>query len=67
MFTVLEIIISIALIAIILIQVRGSGTALFGQAESSFRVRRGLEKLLFRGTILLGVLFVIIAVLNVRF
>lgn len=67
MFTVLEIIISIALIAIILIQVRGSGTALFGQAESSFRVRRGLEKLLFRGTILLSVLFVIIAVLNVRF
>lgn len=67
MFTILEIIISIALISIILIQVRGNGTALFGQAESSFRVRRGFERLLFRGTILIAVVFVIVAVLTVRF
>jgi|TARA_B110000438_G_scaffold302324_1_gene359684 preprotein translocase subunit SecG len=67
MFTILEIIISIALISIILIQVRGNGTALFGQAESSFRVRRGFERLLFRGTILIAVIFVIVAVLTVRF
>tara|TARA_B110000438_G_C15443813_1_gene491571 strand:+ start:257 stop:460 length:204 start_codon:yes stop_codon:yes gene_type:complete len=67
MFTILEIIISISLISIILIQVRGNGTALFGQAESSFRVRRGFERLLFRGTILIAILFVIVAVLTVRF
>jgi|TARA_B100001094_G_C17586684_1_gene510018 preprotein translocase subunit SecG len=67
MFTILEIIISIALISIILIQVRGNGTALFGQAESSFRVRRGFERLLFRGTILIAVVFIIVAVLTVRF
>ena len=45
MFTVLSIIISLALISVILLQVRGGGTALFGQAESSFRVRRGFEKI----------------------
>ena len=67
MFTVLEILIAVALIAVILIQVRGSGTALFGQSESSFRVRRGVEKLLFRATIGLAVVCVIVAVLNVRF
>ncbi|MEC9451079.1 MAG: preprotein translocase subunit SecG [Chloroflexota bacterium] len=67
MFTVIEIIISLALIAIILLQVRGTGTALFGQAESSFRVRRGFERLLFRGTIVLAIIFVVVAVLNVRF
>lgn len=67
MFTILEIIISIALISIILIQVRGNGTALFGQAESSFRVRRGFERLLFRGTIFIAIIFVVVAVLTVRF
>ena len=67
MFTIVEIIISLALIGIILLQVRGSGTALFGQAESSFRVRRGFEKILFRGTIFLSVIFVIVAVLSARF
>ncbi|GIS28880.1 MAG: hypothetical protein CM15mP129_10770 [Chloroflexota bacterium] len=41
--------------------------ALFGQAESSFRVRRGFEKVLFRGTIFLSIIFVIIAVLSARF
>jgi preprotein translocase subunit SecG len=67
MFTIIEIVISLSLIAIILLQVRGNGTALFGQAESSFRVRRGFERLLFRGTVALAVIFVVVAVLNVRF
>ncbi len=67
MFTIIEIVISLALIGIILLQVRGGGTALFGQAESSFRVRRGFERLLFRGTVALAVIFVVVAVLNVRF
>jgi len=52
---------------VILLQVRGTGTALFGQGENSFRVRRGFERTLFRSTIILGVIFVIVAVLNVRF
>jgi protein translocase SecG subunit len=66
-FTYLTIIVSVLLIIVILLQVRGTGTALFGQGENSFRVRRGFERTLFRSTIILGVIFVIVAVLNVRF
>jgi protein translocase SecG subunit len=66
-YTYLTIIVSVLLIIVILLQVRGTGTALFGQGENSFRVRRGFERTLFRSTIILGVIFVIVAVLNVRF
>ncbi|MBM3956629.1 MAG: preprotein translocase subunit SecG [Gemmatimonadetes bacterium] len=62
----IEIIIAVLLIGVILMQVRGSGTTLFGQADSAFRVRRGIERILFRATIVLAALFVIIAVLSVR-
>ena len=50
----------------LLLQVRGSGTTLFGQAESSYRSRRGVERLMFRSTIVLAGLFVVIAIVNVR-
>ena len=63
----IEIIIAVLLIVVILMQVRGGGTTLFGQADSSFRVRRGIERILFRSTIGLAVLFVAIAVISVRF
>ncbi len=63
----IEILIALTLIVVILMQVRGSGTSLFGQADSSFRVRRGVERILFRSTIGLAVLFVAIAVISVRF
>ena len=62
----IEIIIAVLLIVVILMQVRGSGTTLFGQADSSFRVRRGVERILFRSTIALAFLFVVIAVVSVR-
>ncbi|MAU65257.1 MAG: preprotein translocase subunit SecG [SAR202 cluster bacterium] len=63
-FNIAMIIISILLIAIILIQVRGQGSALFGAAESSYRTRRGLELALFRLTIFLSVVFVIVAIIS---
>ncbi len=55
------------LIAVLLLQVRGTGSTLFGQAESTFRSRRGIEKLLFRATIVLAGVFVSVAIINVRF
>ena len=58
---ILMITISVLLIGIILIQVRGQGGGLFGAAESSYRTRRGIELILFRVTILLVVLFVAIS------
>ena len=61
------IIISIALIAVILLQIRGEGSGAFGAAQSTFRVRRGVELLFFRLTIVLIVVFVVIAILSARF
>jgi len=64
-----EIIISITLILVVLIQASGSGGlgGIFGGAESSgFRTRRGIEQTLFRFTIILAVIFVVISAISVR-
>ncbi|MFB3053100.1 MAG: preprotein translocase subunit SecG [Dehalococcoidia bacterium] len=58
------ILISIALIAIILLQVKGEGIG--GLQSGSFvRTRRGLEKTLFQMTILLVVIFLVVAAISV--
>ena len=68
MLNVVQIVISIALISVILLQVRGAGMgSVFGQASTGFRTRRGLEKTLFQTTIFLIILFVFISILSVRF
>ncbi|MCS7206887.1 MAG: preprotein translocase subunit SecG [Dehalococcoidia bacterium] len=61
-----EILVSVLLILTVLLQVRGQGTGLFASAESTFRVRRGLERVLFQFTIVLVVLFLLISILSVR-
>jgi preprotein translocase subunit SecG len=61
----IEIVIAVLLITVVLMQVRGSGTTLFGQAESTFRSRRGVERVLFRTTIGLTVVFVVLAAISV--
>lgn len=62
-----QIILSIALIMVVLIQVRGGGLGgIFGQADTVFRTRRGLEKTLFQFTIILMVLFVAVALLSLK-
>jgi protein translocase SecG subunit len=58
---------ALTLIIVLLLQARGSGSSLFGEASSTFRSRRGVEQLLFRVTIVLGVVFVGVAIANVRF
>ena len=66
-FSLILMIIAIALIVVLLLQARGSGSSLFGEASSTFRSRRGVEQLLFRVTIVLPVIFVGVAIANVRF
>ena len=61
---IIMIFISLLLIAVILLQVRGQGTALFGAAESSFRTRRGIELALFRFTIALVGVFILVSVIS---
>ncbi len=62
-----QIVVAIALIAIILLQVRGGGLGgIFGQPGTVYRTRRGVEKLLFQLTIVLVSVFLVIAVLTLR-
>jgi len=67
LFTILMMVFAVIIVIIILMQTRGSTTGLFGQSDGSFRSRRGIEQILFRLTIILIVIFVGVAVLNVRF
>lgn len=66
LLNVIQIIISIVLVLVILMQVRGQGASLFGSAEGSFRTRRGIEKTLFQFTIALVILFIVVSILSVR-
>ena len=52
------------LVTSILLQVKGAGGGLFGGGETQFRTRRGVEKTLFQITIGLGILFVVLAIVN---
>ncbi len=59
-----SILVSVALIAVVLLQVKGEGVG--GLQSGSFvRTRRGIEKTLFQLTIVLSVLFLGIAALAV--
>jgi preprotein translocase subunit SecG len=61
-FLVAQILISIALIATVLFQLRGGGIGgIFGQADSVYRTRRGIESTLFKLTIVLVILLVVSA------
>ena len=61
-----QIAISVLLVTVILLQVRGQGGGLFGAAEGSYRTRRGLEKALFQFTIFLTVVFLATSIISVR-
>ena len=62
---VAQLVLSIALILVILLQVRGGGLGgIFGQADTVFRTKRGVERTLFQLTIVLVVLFIIISIVS---
>ena len=58
---VATILVSVLLVAVILLQVRGQGSGFFGNAEASFRTRRGIEKTMFQFTIVLAIVFTLLA------
>ena len=63
---VTQIIVSVVLIALILMQSRNPGLTPGGQDQSTlFRTRRGIEKTLFQFTLLLAVVFVVISIATV--
>ena len=65
--SVIQIILSIALVLVILMQVKGGGLGgIFGQADTVYRTKRGLEKRLFQLTIILVVLFIITSIVTLK-
>ena len=63
--TIAQMILAVALIASILLQQRGTGLGgAFGGEVTAYRSRRGIERTLFRLTIVLAVLFVVFSLLN---
>ena len=66
-FFIAQIIVAVALIVVLLLQVRGGGLGgIFGQADTTFRTRRGLEKTLFQFTIVLVLVFIALAIASAR-
>ncbi len=62
-----QIVLSVALILAIMLQVKGGGMGgIFGQADSVYRTRRGIERTLFQLTIILAVIFIIISIVALR-
>lgn len=65
-FIIAQMVLSVALTLALLMQVRGGGLGgIFGQADTVYRTRRGVEKTLYQLTIVLAALFVIISLLMI--
>jgi protein translocase SecG subunit len=66
MWVYLQVIVAILIIVLILLQERSSGLSgiLGGSESSAYQTRRGLEKIIFYGTIVLVIIFVGLALLN---
>lgn len=65
--SVIQIVLSIAIILVILLQVKGGGLGgIFGQADSVYRTRRGLEKRLFQLTVVLIITFLTVAIVTLK-
>jgi preprotein translocase subunit SecG len=66
-FSIALIIISVGLVLSILFQVKGGGLGgIFGQSDTVYRTKRGVEKTLFQLTIVLAVLFVVISMVALK-
>jgi len=64
---VAQIVIAVAVSASILLQARGTGlTSTFGGESTAYRSRRGLERTLFRLTVVLIAVYVVISLVGAR-
>ncbi|AAW39222.1 MAG: preprotein translocase subunit SecG [Dehalococcoides mccartyi] len=62
-----QIVLAVALTLSVLMQVKGGGLGgIFGQADSVYRTKRGIEKTLFILTIVLVVLFLLVSLLMLK-
>ena len=67
LLVVAQILIALAVGSSILLQARGTGlSSTFGGESTAYRSRRGLERVLFRLTVVLAIVFVIISLVGAR-
>lgn len=63
---IVQIVLSVVLVVVVLMQTKGSGIGgIFGAETSVFRTRRGVQKTLFQFTVALAILFVVVSLLSV--
>ena len=68
MFSIIQIILGITLVAAILLQAKGTGlSGVFGGEGNVYRTKRGAERTLFLFTIVNSILFFSLVLLNVIF
>ncbi len=66
-FNIALIVVAVGLMLSILFQVKGGGLGgIFGQAETVYRTRRGVEKTLFQVTIVLAIIFVVLSIVALK-
>ena len=66
--TVSQIVFATALIIVVLLQQKGAGlSGAFGGSDAVFSARRGIDKILFRVTIIIAALFIFSGVLDIFF
>ena len=64
---VAQMVLSVAMVAAVLLQVRGGGLGgIFGQPDSVYRTKRGVEKVIFQLTLVLVVLFAAVSLLMLK-
>lgn len=65
LLNIIQVIVSLFLIVVILLQRRGAGlSTAFGGSGGGFYTRRGFERTLFIASIVLGILFLLLALLQ---
>ncbi len=63
---IIQMTIAVMLIAVILLQSRGTGlSGIFGGASNVYKTKRGLEKKLFIATIILSILFFLTSLVGI--
>ncbi len=63
---IVQVVLAVVLIGLILIQAKGAGlSGVFGGEGNIYRTKRGAEKTIFMATIVLAVLFFVVAIINV--
>ncbi len=62
-----QIVIAVSLTIVALLQVKGGGLGgIFGQADTVYRTKRGVEKTLFQLTIVLAVIFIVLSIVSLK-